>query len=75
MKRNYCDICLKEDDDLVHIDILVHIKNKNPLEGHVKMIDGNMVSFSGRSERTECCMVCYNKVMYPLWDSIQKLKQ
>jgi hypothetical protein len=74
MTKHYCDICEQQNDMLYAIDIYVHVKQTNHLSGHAKVIDGEFHPISGRTERTECCLICYNKAMIPLWDRINELK-
>jgi len=70
----YCDCCKQEVKDRFYtIPVHVHIKNENPLMGHVTKIGNEMHHVSGRTENSDLCLVCYNKVMYPLWDSIKKI--
>ena len=75
MTKHFCDICEEEITFRSYdIKILCHIKMENVLQQHSKMIDGKFYPVPGVEETTMCCLPCYNKVMYPLWDSIQKLK-
>ena len=73
---HFCDVCGTVGVRLYNLPIYVHIKNQNRLDGHhqVIKIDGeksHTEPFSGRTENTDMCIVCYNKVMLPLWESIK----
>lgn len=72
MVKYYCDKCEKETSGLYTIPIYVHIKNENHLSGHGKMVDGELVPISGRTEDTDLCIKCYNDIMYSVWDKLKK---
>lgn len=72
MTKHYCDICEECHDRLYAIDIYVHIKSPNP--GYSEVRSGQFHPTSGVTWKTECCIVCYNKVMFPTWERIQELK-
>jgi hypothetical protein len=69
MTKHFCDACGKEEPRRLYpIEIFVHVKKREL--GEVQIIDGKSEPVSGRSEKTELCLSCYNKVAYPLWRSI-----
>lgn len=72
MTKYYCDKCQEETNDLFVIPIYVHIKSENPLMGHCKMIKGKTYPTSGRTENTDLCIKCYNEIMFPLWETLNK---
>lgn len=72
MTKHYCDKCQEETNDLFVIPIYVHIKSENPLMGHCKMIEGKTYPTSGRTENTDLCIKCYNEIMFPLWETLNK---
>lgn len=72
MTKHYCDKCKEETDELYVIPIYVHVKSENPLAGHCKMIDGKIYPHSRRTENTELCIKCYNVLMFPLWEKLNK---
>lgn len=75
MVKHYCDGCGKEIEDRSYIvQIYRHIKNENILDGHCQIINGEFHPVSGMTDNVELCLICYNKVMYPLWESIKELK-
>lgn len=71
MTKYFCDACNKEDNRLYELPIYRHIINEIPIMGHVRVIDGKMHPVSGMQDSKHLCLLCYNKVMYPLWDSIK----
>lgn len=75
MTKHYCDCCKQETNDLYAIPIYIHIKAKNPLSGHCKVIEDKTYPYSGRTENTELCIKCYNKFMFPLWDNLKIEKE
>ncbi len=69
MTKHFCDACGKEETRrLYRIEIFVHVKKREL--GEVQIIDGKAEPVSGRTEKTELCLPCYNKVVFPLWRSI-----
>jgi len=61
-----CDCCQSEieEKDVFPLDIYVHVfPHFNRLAGHVKVINGRPYSTSGRTERKEFCLPCYNYLM------------
>ena len=70
MIKHFCDACGKEEKKRLYpIEIFVHVK-KGDLSGHIQIVDGKLEPVSGRSEKTELCLTCYNKIAFPLWRSI-----
>jgi hypothetical protein len=75
MTKHFCDICEEEITYRSYdIKMNAHIRSTDPLQGHSTMVNGVLHPVSSVERSTMCCLPCYNKVMYPLWDSIQKLK-
>lgn len=74
MTRHYCDKCKEETSDLYVIPMYVHIKSENPFMDNCKIIDGKTYPYSGRTENTELCIKCYNRVMFPLWKKLKIIK-
>lgn len=71
-----CDCCLKEiEDDRFSLDLLVHVKPEfNRLTGHCKVIDGKMLSISGRTEKMIFCLPCYNELFSNFFEKIKEIR-
>lgn len=71
MTKHYCDKCKQETQSLYTLPIYKHIMKEGEFTNHVKVINGEMHSISGITEDIDLCIVCYNEVMQPLWNSIK----
>lgn len=71
MTKHYCDKCKQEAQSLYTLPIYKHIMKEGEFTNHVKVINGEMHSVSGMTEDIDLCVVCYNSIMQPLWNSIK----
>lgn len=77
MIKYFCDTCFEEiENQHYKIEIPFHVCSENLSErGYEKMEKGKMQPFSGKTQSIMVCLTCYNKIMYPLWQSILDLKR
>lgn len=73
-----CDCCGKEieQDATYSIEHYIHVSPSfNRMNGHVKVIDGKSYSVSGRSEKKDFCLPCYNMLFEKLFECIKRCNQ
>lgn len=72
-----CDCCTKEIQgyEVYPLEHYVHVSPLfNRVYGHAKVVDGKMYPMSGRKEKLEFCLPCYNMLMEKFFDSIANYK-
>lgn len=77
MKRTFCDICnCVIEERSYNITYMLHadIKNLTLAQRAYKKVNGRDELHSGRELTIDTCLTCYNKVMIPLLENINKLK-
>lgn len=72
-----CDCCNTEieEKDVFELDHYIHVNpDFDRLNGHVKVVDGNLHSTSQRKVRKDFCLPCYNSLMSTLFQQIKDRK-
>lgn len=72
-----CDCCLKEieEKDCFSVDHYVHVSPSfNRMQGHCKIIDGKTHSISGRTEKKDFCLPCYNLLFNIFFKTIKDIQ-
>lgn len=73
-----CDCCFKEieENEVYPIEHYIHVSPSfNRMSGHVKIIDGVTHSISGRTEKREFCLPCYNELFLKFFEAIKNIQE
>lgn len=66
MIRFFCDACGSQANQLYPFRYLIHLENPNELHGYMSpQRDGTWESVSGREEKADLCLKCYNRILKP----------
>jgi len=69
-----CDCCGKEiqENELYSVEYYIHVSPSfNRMQGHVKVIEGKTYSVSGRTEKKDFCLPCYNMLFSRFFEAIK----
>ena len=72
-----CDCCRKEieEDSAYPVEHYIHVSPSfNRMQGHAKMIDGDMYLISDRKEKKEFCLPCYNMIFSRFFEVIKEYR-
>lgn len=72
-----CDCCLKEieENEVFKLEHYIHVSPSfNRLNGHMRMVEGKSYSVSGRMERKDFCLPCYNLLMDKFFGAIKEAR-
>ena len=73
-----CDCCNTQlqENEVYNLEHYIHVSPSfNRFNGHGKVIDGRMHSISGRTEKKDFCLPCYNMLFDNFFQSIEKYQK
>lgn len=72
-----CDCCSKdiEENCVYSVEHYIHVSPSfNRMMGHAKIVDGEMHSMSGRTEKRDFCLPCYNMLFSRFFQAIKEFR-
>lgn len=73
-----CDCCRSEIEDnaVYSLEHYIHVSPSfNRLTGHSRNIDGKQYSISGRTEKKDFCLPCYNMLFDKFFSVIKEYRK